>query len=128
MDGEPGPRVSWLWQGLPVPVDAASEAEKNASSSSVALTPRHTVLPGEGGRRLRLVDVQASDAGFYTCVAENAVGRLDTPIAVRVLLAPRLAPGEEEDGAGRVDQVEVVAGESENTHFIPIYFFLKLNY
>ncbi|KAM4896067.1 hemicentin-1 [Sylvia borin] len=85
--GTPPPQLHWLKNGLPLSV-----------SSQIKLL--------SAGQILRLVRVQVSDTGLYTCVASNRAGVHNKHYNLQVLVPPSL------DNAGGTEEVLVLRGEA----------------
>ncbi|XP_068771088.1 hemicentin-2 [Struthio camelus] len=82
--GNPAPVVSWLWNDAPI-----------------VAGPRHQLL--EDGEVLQVVAVEASDAGSYTCVAENPAGSAEKHFTLTVQEPPRITGANPETVDGIVD-------------------------
>uniref|UniRef100_A0A8C6YM76 Hemicentin 1 n=1 Tax=Nothoprocta perdicaria TaxID=30464 RepID=A0A8C6YM76_NOTPE len=85
--GTPAPQINWLKNGLPLSI-----------SSQIRLL--------SGGQILRIVRVQVSDVGAYTCVASNRAGVDNKHYSLQVLVPPSL------DNAGGTEDVTIVRGNS----------------
>ncbi|NWX99119.1 HMCN1 protein, partial [Nothoprocta ornata] len=85
--GTPAPQINWLKNGLPLSI-----------SSQIRLL--------SGGQILRIVRVQVSDVGAYTCVASNRAGVDNKHYNLQVLVPPSL------DNAGGTEDVTIVRGNS----------------
>uniref|UniRef100_A0A4W3JWV4 Hemicentin 1 n=1 Tax=Callorhinchus milii TaxID=7868 RepID=A0A4W3JWV4_CALMI len=85
--GSPPPQLNWLRNGLPLPI-----------SSQIRLL--------SAGQVLRIVRVQVSDAGTYTCVASNRAGVDNKNYNLIVYVPPNL------DNAGGTEDVTVIKGSS----------------
>ncbi|XP_038613568.1 hemicentin-1 [Tachyglossus aculeatus] len=83
--GIPPPQINWLKNGLPLPV-----------SSRIRLLPN--------GKFLRIVRVQVSDVGIYTCVASNRAGVDNKNYNLHVFVPPNM------DNAGGIEEITVVKG------------------
>ncbi|XP_023810079.1 hemicentin-1 isoform X2 [Oryzias latipes] len=85
--GTPLPHLNWLKNGLPLPV-----------SSHVRLL--------SAGQVLRIMRIQVSDGGKYTCVASNRAGVDNKHYNLQVHVPPGL------DGAGSTEDVTVIRGNT----------------
>uniref|UniRef100_A0A914H3L7 Ig-like domain-containing protein n=1 Tax=Globodera rostochiensis TaxID=31243 RepID=A0A914H3L7_GLORO len=75
VDGDPKPDIQWLWQDNPLDMNSS----------------RYATF-GDGN--LRIVNVRASDDGFYTCRATNRAGKEDLVIRVVVISPPEMRDSE----------------------------------
>uniref|UniRef100_UPI00398EE55D hemicentin-1-like n=1 Tax=Pristiophorus japonicus TaxID=55135 RepID=UPI00398EE55D len=85
--GTPPPQLSWLKDGLPLPISA------------------HMMLLS-GGRILRIAPVQITDTGTYACVAVSQAGVTERHYHLRVQVPPRL------ENSRDTEEVMVVRGAS----------------
>ncbi|XP_055516059.1 hemicentin-1-like [Leucoraja erinacea] len=69
--GVPPPRLSWLKDGLPLPISSRIRLQSSA-------------------RILRIAEVQVSDAGSYTCVAGSQAGVAERHYHLRIQVPPRI--------------------------------------
>ncbi|XP_059849711.1 hemicentin-1-like [Hypanus sabinus] len=85
--GVPPPKLSWLKDGLPLPI-----------SSHIRLQ--------SAGQILRIAEVQVSDTGSYTCVAVSQAGVTEHHYHLRVQVPPRI------ENSGKVEEVLAIHGTS----------------
>ncbi|KAL4660770.1 hemicentin-1-like [Arapaima gigas] len=81
--GNPKPTISWLQDGIPLPIEA-----------------RHRLL--EDGQVLEILSVQVSDMASYLCVVENRAGTVERLFSLRVQVPPVIV-GEKEEQASVIE-------------------------
>ena len=72
VSSHPVATIAWLKGDAPLPSNSAR------------------VFTSQGGEKLHIDDVRPSDAGRYTCVAENYVGRANESATLRVIVPARI--------------------------------------